>query len=124
MPTYLRPDDKPVVQFDPLLELSPFTLFRRMKEGRAPALIDVRRAPRGRTFLGATPYPGERWEPDDTVDTLLFDQDGTEAEEIVRRLHAAGFERVRMLFGGLDLYEFSLDPQVVGEETFLIDLDA
>ena len=34
-------------------------------------------------------------------------------------LHGAGYERVKMLFGGLELYEFSLDPEVVGSETFL-----
>jgi hypothetical protein len=35
-------------------------------------------------------------------------------------MQAAGWPRVRALFGGLDLYEFSLDPEVVGEETFLV----
>jgi hypothetical protein len=119
MPTYLRPDDKPVVQFDPLREISPFTLFRRMKDGRFPQLIDVRAKPRNKTLRGAKPWAGESWEPDPEVEVVLFDQDGTEAEPIVRRLQAAGHETVKMLFGGLDLYEFSLDPEVVGAETFL-----
>jgi len=123
MPTYLRPDDKPVVQFDPLIEISPFTLFRRMKDGNSPRLIDVRVRPRRVTLKGATAYAGEQWEPNEEVEVVLFDLDGSEAEPIVRRLRASGFERVKMLFGGLDLYEFSLDPQVVGEETFLEPLD-
>ena len=124
MPTYLRPDDKPIVQFDPLLEISPFTLFRRMKDGRSPVLIDVRADPRGKTLKGAKAYAGEQWEPDEGVETVLFDLDGSEAEPIVRRLLSAGFEQVKMLFGGLDLYEFSLDPQVVGDETFLEPIDS
>jgi hypothetical protein len=28
-----------------------------------------------------------------------------------------------MLFGGLELYEFALDPEVVGEQTFLARLE-
>ena len=122
MPTYLRPDDKPVVQFDPLREISPFTLFRRMKDGRFPELVDVRANPRRKTLKGARGYAGETWEPDPGAEVVLFDQDGREAEPIVRRLQAEGHEGVKMLFGGLDLYEFSLDPEVVGEETFLESL--
>ena len=119
MPTFLRPDNKPMVQFDPLIEVSPFALFRRLKEGPAPLLVDVRSAPKGRTLDGAVAYPGESWEPPENMDTVLFDLDGTEAEPIVRRLQAAGHERLKMLFGGLELYEFALDPEVVGEQTFL-----
>ena len=47
--------------------------------------------------------------------------DGTDAEPIVRRLQLAGCETVKMLFGGLELYQFSLDPQVVGDNTFLTE---
>ena len=36
------------------------------------------------------------------------------------RLQSRGYGRVKALFGGLDLYEFSLDPEVVGSETFLV----
>lgn len=120
MPTRLREDDKPVVQFDPLLEISPFTLFRRLKEGAAPRLIDVRRAPGALTLAGAEPWPGEGWEPPVDRDVLLFDDDGTEAYPLGQRLQAAGCDRVKVLFGGLELYEFSLDPEVVGGETFLV----
>jgi len=34
-------------------------------------------------------------------------------------LQARGCARVRALFGGLDLYRFALDPEIVGAETFL-----
>jgi hypothetical protein len=51
---------------------------------------------------------------------VLVDDDGATAVEVARRLQAAGFPLVRALFGGLQLYEFSLDPQVVGSETYLI----
>ena len=55
---------------------------------------------------------------------VLVDDDGAKAVEVARRLQAAGFPRVRALFGGLQLYEFSLDPQVVGSETYLMKRDA
>ena len=119
MPTYLRPDEKPVVQFDPLIEISPFTLFRLLKEDRAPLLIDARQSPTGVTLEGALPFPGESWEPDKAARVVLFDEDGKEAEPIVRRLQGKGYGNVKMLFGGLELYAFSLDPEVVGETKFL-----
>lgn len=119
MPTHFRPDDKPIVQFDPLLEVSPFTLFRRLREGRAPRLIDVRRQPGRRTLRGAERWQGDEWRPAGDQEIVLFDDDGSEALEIVARLQHAGFPLAKMLFGGLDLYEFSLDPEVVGDDTFL-----
>lgn len=122
MPTFRRDDDKPVVQFDPLLEISPFTVFRRLDEGPPLVLVDVRREPQGKTLSGALPYPGDDWEPPEDEQVVLFDQDGSEAEPIARRLQAAGYQNVKMLFGGLELYEFSLDPRVVGERTYLDDL--
>ncbi len=122
MPTYLRPDEKPVVQFDPTLEISPFALFRLMRDGQAPILIDARAEPAGSTLADAMPYPGDDWQPPEGQRVVVFDDDGTEAEAIVRHLAAAGFPHVRMLFGGLELYAFALDPQVVGEETYLREL--
>ena len=119
MPTYLRPDDKPIVQFDPMIEISPFTLFRLLKDDQAPELFDARQSPAGFTLEGALPFPGDDWEPDQATRVVLFDEDGKEAEPIVRRLQAKGFRNIKMLFGGLELYAFSLDPEVVGEKTFL-----
>ncbi len=119
MPTYLRPDSKPVVQFDPRLEISPFVLFRRLKEERGPRLIDVRAEPSERKLRGAEPLPGPDWRPSDDEEILLVDEDGSEALAWVEKLQAEGFERVKMLFGGLELYEFSLSPDVVGDDTFL-----
>ena len=122
MPTLRLPDDTPVVQFDALLEVSPFALFRRLREGRGPRLLDARPPGGARTLAGAERLPSDSWEPEATdADILLFDDDGSLAVPQARRLQAAGFERVRALFGGLDHYEFALDPQVVGEETFLVD---
>ncbi len=119
MPTYLRPDRKPIVQFDPLLEVSPFVLFRRLKEGRGPRLVDVRAQPTARTLRGAERVSGPDWRPGDDEDVLLFDENGSEALPWIERLRGEGFERVKMLFGGLELYEFSLSPDVVGDDTFL-----
>lgn len=119
MPTYLRPDKKPIVQFDPLIEISPFTLFRRLGQPEPPTLVDVRARREGATLKGAMVYEGDEWRPAENEQVVLFDRDGSEAEPIVRRLQAAGHAQVKMLFGGLELYEFSLDPGVVGEETYL-----
>jgi rhodanese-related sulfurtransferase len=120
MPTRYLDDETPVVQFDPQLEVSPFILFRRLKEGQAPLLIDVRPEPGRLTIQGAIPYPGPEWSPPADQDVVLFDDDGAVAIEGARHMQAAGYPRVKALFGGLDLYEFSLDPEVVGQETFLV----
>jgi hypothetical protein len=112
------------VQFDPQLEVSPFALFRRMKEGQPPLLVDVRSQPGPRTLAGAISYPGAEWSPPADEDVVLFDDDGALAIDGARHMQAAGWPRVKALFGGLELYEFSLDPAVVGEETYLLRSDA
>ncbi len=122
MPTFLRPDEKPVVQFDPTLEISPFALFRLLRDGQAPVLIDARAQPAGVGLAGALPRPDADWQPPEGERVVVFDDDGSEAEPLVRRLTAEGFHQVRMLFGGLELYAFALDPQVVGEETYLREI--
>ena len=120
MPFHLRDDGKPVVAFDPRLEISPFALFRRLDEGKEVLLVDVRaREESGRTLKGAVRPAGDDWRPPPEKDVVLFDDDGSAAVEVAQRLIEAGHPRVRALFGGLDLYEFSLDPQVVGAETYL-----
>ena len=120
MPIYQRSDGKPVVEIDPGLEVSPFTLFRRLREGRSPLLIDVRAQPGETTLRDSIGLPDATWEPPDKTEIVLFDDDGTLAVDLVRKFQADGHEGVRALFGGLDLYVFSLDPDVVGEETFLV----
>lgn len=107
------------IHFDPGLEASPFQVFRRLKEGRPPLLMDVRPEPGRLTLKGAVRCPGPDWSPPADEDVVLFDEDGSLALDHARRLQAAGWPRVKALFGGLELYEFSLDPEVVGEETFL-----
>ncbi len=127
MPTFRGTGDTPVVQFDPVLEISPFALFRRLQAGSAPRLLDVRfeleESSGTLSLAGAERPPDPGWtpaEPDEEV--VLFDDHGNSAVELARQLQAAGFTRVKALFGGLDLYEFSLDPEIVGHETFLVKL--
>ena len=120
MPTRYLDDETPVVQFDPLLEISPFVLFRRMKEGETPLLIDVRSEPGNLSLQGAIPYPGPEWSPPQDRDVVLFDEDGSIAIDGARHMQSAGYPRVKALFGGLELYEFSLDPEVIGQETYLV----
>lgn len=121
MPTRLLEGGIPVVEFDPRCEVSPYALFRRLKDGPAPLLIDVRADPTGTSLRGAEPLTPE-WVPPDDREVVLFDEDGSQAVPLARELQAAGHERVRALFGGLELYGFALDPEVVGAETFLIRL--
>jgi hypothetical protein len=120
MPTRYLEDATPVVQFDPRLEVSPFALFRRLREGKPPLLVDVRPQPVRLTLAGARPYPGPDWAPPAEEDVVLFDDDGSLAIDGARHMQAAGYPRVRALFGGMELYEFSLDPEVVGAETYLV----
>ena len=107
--------------FDQRLELSPFALFRRLKEGDPPLLVDVRPSPGRLSFQGALPCPGPEWSPPRDRDVVLIDDDGTLARERAAALQEAGWTTVRSLFGGLDLYDFALDPEVVGTERFLED---
>ena len=104
------------MSFDPAVEVSPYTLFRRLREGDPPRLVDLR--PRAAvTLRGAVAVAG--WVPEAGEEAVLFDDDGGGALERARALQAAGFSRVRALFGGLRLYDFALDPAVVGGERFL-----
>lgn len=122
MPTYYRDDGKPVVQFDPQIEIAPFTLFRHLREGRGPILVDIRTEPSSLTLEGAIGLPDPDWEPDEEADIVLFDDDGEESVDFARRLQEAGFPRVKALFGGLQLYLFALDPEALGQKTFLLRL--
>jgi hypothetical protein len=120
MPTRHTTRGTPVVQFDPQLEVPPYTVYRRLKEGDPPLLIDVRPAGGRLALMGARALPAPDWTPPREMDVVLVDDDGATAVEMARRLQAAGFPKVRALFGGLQLYEFSLDQQVVGTENYLI----
>lgn len=120
MPTRYLDDETPVVQFDPQHEVSPFLLFRLIKEGNPPLLIDVRPEPGRLSIEGSVPYPGPEWSPPADRDVVLIDDDGSIAIDGARHMQASGYPRVKALFGGLELYEFSLDPEVVGQETYLI----
>lgn len=119
MPTHLNDDEIPVVQFDPQVELSPFLLFRHLRDERPVLLWDVRPSPGHRTLRGAVPYPGDEVPAPTDRRVVLFDEDGSAAVSAVRRRQTGGDTQCRALFGGLDLYEFALDPQVVGQDTYL-----
>lgn len=122
MPTFFRSDDKPIVQFDPRVEMSPFQLLRRLRSDHPPQMIDTRSGPRGHTFAGSRRLPGPDWTPSESAEVVLFDEDGSEAFRIAERLQAEGHPGVKALFGGLELYRFALDPEVVGEDTCLVEL--
>lgn len=119
MPTERAADGTPIVQFDVTLEVSPFELLRRIESATPPVLVDVREGAGERTLAGAQSWPGEDWTPPADVDTVLFDDDGSRAVAVAAELRRQGHERVRALFGGLELYAFCLDPEIVGAETYL-----
>ena len=121
MPTHFDEDDTPIVQFDMRFEISAFLIFRRLRDGKPVILIDVRHNPAGYTLQGSEPLR-EDWEPPIARPVVFFDNDGREAIAAVQSFHERGFTNVKALFGGLDLWKFSLDPEVVGAETFLVPL--
>jgi hypothetical protein len=114
----------PAIELIAGLHLSPYELFRKLKEGRAPLLFDLRPeagespAPVP-TLLGSRPLADLAFELAPGVPAVLFDDDGRGATRLARELQAAGRTEVRALFGGLRLYDFALDPAVVGDERFL-----
>jgi hypothetical protein len=116
----------PAVSFDPEVEISPYELFRRLREGRAPALYRLRTRPGpetgrpGRTLRGAraVPEPAADWAPP-AGEAVVFDEDGEAARTLVIALRARGVRGIRALYGGLRLYDYCLDPRVVGEERYL-----
>jgi hypothetical protein len=113
------------IRFDPDLHLSPYTLFRRLlscrgwPEKETPLLVDLRQGAEGPRLAGSRPWPGPGWEPPADRDVVLVDQAGKQALEAVRRLRGEGHARVWALYGGVALYDFALDPAVVGDERFL-----
>jgi len=118
MPVTPRPDGTTGVRFEEGLEISPCELFRLLRDGRAPLLVDARREPGELTLHEARRLDPRAELPPDT-EAVLFDDDGLAAYEVVRELRKEGNTGARALFGGLRLYDFALDPAVVGEERFL-----
>ncbi|MDX1384791.1 MAG: hypothetical protein R3190_14155 [Thermoanaerobaculia bacterium] len=118
MPTSFDDDAVPTVQFDPRLEISPFLVFRRLRDGAPLALVDVRSQPEGSTLRGADRW-SDAWRPPTDRQVVLFDDDGSLAVPLAERYQGEGHAHVKALFGGLQLWRFSLDPEVVGEDTFL-----
>lgn len=119
MPVDHLPDGTPVVRFAQGLEISPYELFRGLADGRPFRLLDVREEPGAVSFAGALPFADAREALVGDAETVLFDDDGTRAFALARELQGRGQARGRALFGGLRLYDFALDPEVVGAERFL-----
>ena len=121
--------DLRLTPFEPELHISPFRLFRWLHDTRAgrieaPLLLDVREprdpvAEEPPHLRDARPFSDSSLRED--RDVVLVDRDGTEAAARARRLREAGHRRVRALYGGLELYDFALDPAVVGAERFLAE---
>ena len=121
MPTHFDAKDTPIVQFDIRYEISSYLIFRRLRDGKPVVLMDVREEPTGYTLKGAERVSAG-WEPPSDRPVVLFDDDGTTAIAAAEHYHELGFTNVKALFGGLELWKFALDPEVVGQETFLVRL--
>jgi hypothetical protein len=104
------------LEFDPGIDLDPYTLFHRLQEGTVPRLLALTSTTP--SLPGAVP-----WSPGDPLpeaaELILIDQDGTAARPLALRLREEGHTHVRALFGGVEFYDYCLDPRVVGEERFL-----
>lgn len=109
-----------VEPFDPEIHVSPHALFRRLHDAAegmkiAPRLLDLRppgAAVRFRETVGFS----ER-----ASGTILVDDDGLEATRRARELRKEGREKIYALYGGMELYDYALDPLVVGTERFLVE---
>lgn len=121
MPTTSDEDGTPIVHFDVRLEISPFLVFRRLRDGKPLSLVDVRADPQGHTLAGAERWSSD-WQPPADRQVVLFDEDGSLAIPLAERFQEQGHAHVKALFGGLELWKFSLDPKVVGAETFLVEI--
>lgn len=119
MPTEWDKDEKPVITFDLETEISAFLVFRQLRNGRPILLVDVRDGEVSESLEGAVKWSEDFEIPTDQT-VVLFDEDGTVAIPLARRYQSEGHSHVKALFGGIELWKFSLDPEVVGQETYLI----
>lgn len=120
--------DRPVKKirvepFDPEIHVSPHALFRRLHEAAegkaaAPVLTDLRPPGAVLRFRDAEDFSEGRGEG--ASDTILVDDDGIDATRRARELRQDERERVFALYGGMELYDYALDPLVVGAERFLV----
>lgn len=109
-----------VPDFDPDLHIAPAALLHKLRAGASLQLLDMRTGAVETRLRGAEPLPeGKKWDvhwsPTPGVDAVLVDEDGTAATEAVRAWRRAGYGDVRAIYGGMRLYEYSLDAEVVGE---------
>ncbi len=119
------PRDLDVPDFDPDLHIAPAALLHKLrcvfaKKGASLQVFDMRTGEVETRLRGAEPLPeGKKgdvhWSPTPGVEVVLIDEDGSAATEAARAWRQAGYENVRALYGGMRLYEFSLDVEVVGE---------
>jgi rhodanese-related sulfurtransferase len=112
------------IRFDPELDCSPYELYRRLREGDPPALVDLRETPmetiRGARAVVAAEVAAWRRDAVGEEGVILLDDDGARARETARALRRRGVVGVRALFGGLRLYDHALDPRVVGTDRYLV----
>ena len=123
-PSGLAPGESPLssldaetLRFDPDLDVSPFELFRALRDGDPLLLIDLGE-PGSPSLAGAMREPADLASLARGSNLVLFDRDGSRGRRRAGELRARGLQ-ARALYGGLDLYAFALDPLVVGDERFL-----
>ena len=113
-----------VEPFDPEIHVSPHALFRRLQDAAesakvAPRLLDLRPPGAAVRFRGAVGFSEGVRAPHARTLVILVDDDGLEATRRARELREAGHTGVYALYGGMELYDYALDPLVVGPERFL-----
>ena len=105
---------------DHRMQYSPF-VHPVTASGVRCVVVDVRLEPKGYTLEGSQLLSAD-FEPPADYMTVMFDDDGTLAIDVADHFQERGHHHVKALFGGLELWKFSLDPNVVGEHTYLIEI--
>jgi adenylyltransferase/sulfurtransferase len=97
--------------------ITPEALKRKMDEGRAPVLLDVREPRETRIFalpdaveipLGTLPQETHRLDRESEI--VVYCKTGMRSERATRFLVESGFRRVRNLEGGIDRWIREIDP--------------
>ncbi len=105
---------------DAALDIMPIDLARRMRQGDAIQLVDVREAVELQIVQlpGAIPLPlgqlaGRLDELDAGCETVVFCRTGTRSRRALEILQNAGFKKVWNLWGGTNAWARQIDPSLM-----------
>lgn len=112
-----NPDDSSPLA--PHQDITPAELARRIQDGTAPALVDVREPhewsighlPTARLIpLGSLATAAASLQPD--TELVVYCHHGSRSDAAAQWLRVQGFANVRNLVGGIDRWSLDVDPAV------------